>query len=92
MLCYTKGVDYMWETIESLPIMIKFCFFITILIALIILSSVPYSFIINKVSVSTKRKLLMIEDQVGKVVMVLLVADVVILAITVTLMEGFPWN
>lgn len=82
----------MWETIESLPIMIRFCFFITILIALIILSSVPYSFILNRVSVSTKRKLLMIEDQVGKVVMVLLVADVVILAITVTLMEGFPWN
>lgn len=82
----------MWETIESLPIMVRFCFFITIIIALIILSSVPYSFILNRVSVSTKRKLLMIEDQVGKVVMVLLVADVVILAITVTLMEGFPWN
>ena len=82
----------MWETIESLPIMIRVCFFITILIGLIILLSVPYSFILSRVAVSTKRKLLMIEDQVGKVVMVLLVADVVILAITMTLMEGFLWK
>lgn len=82
----------MWETIESLPIMIRFCFFITILIALIILSSVPYSFIINKVSVSTKRKLLVIEDHVGKVVMVLLVADAVILSISLIIRGKFPWN
>lgn len=80
----------MWETIESLPIMIRFCFFITILIALIILSSVPYSFILNRVSVSTKRKLLVIEDHVGKVVMVLLVADIIILALTLT--GGLSWN
>lgn len=80
----------MWETIESLPIMIRFCFFITILIGLIILLSVPYSFILNRVSVSTKRKLLMIEDRVGKVVMVLLVADIVILALT--LIGGLSWN
>lgn len=82
----------MWETIESLPIMIRFCFFITILIGLIILSSVPYSLIINKVSVGTRRKLLMIEDQVGKVVMVLLVADVIILAISLIIRGRFPWN
>lgn len=82
----------MWETIESLPIMIRFCFFITILIGLIILLSVPYSFILNRVSVSTKRKLLMIEDQVGKVVMVLLVADVIILAISLIIRGKFPWN
>lgn len=82
----------MWETIESLPIMIRFCFFITILIGLIILSSVPYSLIINKVSVGTRRKLLRIEDQVGKVVMVLLVADVIILAISLIIRGRFPWN
>lgn len=70
--------------------MIRFCFFITILIGLIILLSVPYSFILNRVSVSTKRKLLMIEDRVGKVVMVLLVADIVILALT--LIGGLSWN
>lgn len=80
----------MWETIESLPIMIRLCFFITILIALIILSSAPYSLIINKVSVNTKKKLLMIEDQVGKVVMVLLVTDIIILALTLT--GGLSWN
>lgn len=82
----------MWETIESLPIMIRLCFFITILIALIILSSVPYSLIINKVSVNTKKKLLTIEDQVGKVAMVLLVADVIILAISLIIRGKFPWN
>lgn len=82
----------MWETIESLPIMIRLCFFITILIALIILSLAPYSLIINKVSVNTKKKLLMIEDQVGKVVMVLLVVDVVILVLSLSIGGGFPWN